>query len=108
MQTAGAVTIYGVVAGNYRFLKKFNVDQFAEAAYALQALSLGEVISVGKTLVFIKRSPSEAAAIFEENGDLCSPEYYAERYKQPLSRTVSLGLRHHLAVNKLVPKHLLM
>ena len=99
------MTTYDVIARNYRFLKNFSVDQFAEAAYSLETLNLGTVAVIGSRLkVFIKKPP----AILMQNPDLCSPEYYAQRYNQPLSKSVSLGVRHQIATMKLVSAKLMM
>ncbi len=112
LQTAGAVTTSAVVITNNRFLHNtnFSVERFLEACDGLQSLGLGTVVAVGKlsSKAFIKTPPNEASAILNVNLDLCSPEYYEERYKQPLSRTVSLSVRHQLMTAKLVPKQLLM
>ena len=90
-------------------MKSFSVDQFAEAAYTLETLNLGTVAVIGSRLkVFIKKPPSEAEAILFQNPDLCSPEYYAQRYNQPLSKSVSLGVRHQIASMKLVSAKLMM
>ncbi len=112
LQTTGAVTTCKVIITNNRFLHNtnFSVERFLEAANSLQSLGLGKVVTVGKLSLkaFIKKPPSEVADILNENFDLCSPEYYEERYNQPLSRTVSLSVRHQLMTAKLVPKQLLM
>ncbi len=110
LQSAGPVTTFTTTKYNNRFLhnSNFHVTHFSEAAKALQSLGLGDVAAIGKCEVFIKKLPIDAAAILNMNIDLCHPQYYEERYNQPLSRLVSLDLRHRLAAAKLVPKQLLI
>ncbi len=113
----GAVTTPTVVRNNNPFLQtpKFTKDLFLEAANGLETFGLGRLVDVvypgkgnHKTKAFIKNPPGEVMAILNLNPDLCSPQYYEERYKQPLAKSLSLALRHQLAVSKLVPKQLLL
>ncbi len=103
LQTAGPITIHLVVRSNFTFLKNIGVIQFLDAAYSLQALGLGTVVTVkNRFKVFIKKPPDEARLILEANPDLCCPEYYAYRYSQALSKTVPLDVRSQVAAMKLV------
>ncbi len=111
LQTAGPFTIHQVVLNNYRFLKSFTCNQFLEAATALQAQGLGTVANIGTQggrKAFIKKPPDEVGDILKANPDLCSPDYYRKRYSQPLSKYVSLFVRHQVASMKLVPAKLMM
>ncbi len=95
----------------FRKVKSVSCDQFLEAANALQAQGLGTVVALsnqGGRKAFIKKPPDEVEAILKANPDLCSPEYYRKRYNQPLSKYVSLFVRHQVASMKLVPAKLMM
>ena len=89
---------------------------YVKAAEELQAINFGVLVPIivgsGKpSQVFIKKGPDEVQAALECNPDLCMPDYYAQRYNQPISKStqgISLGVRHKLASLKLVPPNLLV
>ena len=108
LQTCGPATVHRVLTRNCVFLTKSTGTQFHQAACELSTLGLGTVVEVGKVLVFIKREPDDAAPILRAHPDLCRPDYYAERYKKPLSKMVTLRVRHGLSTMKLLPDKLLM
>ena len=89
---------------------------YVKAAEELQAINFGVLVPIigasGKpSQVFIKKGPDEVQTALATNPDLCMPDYYAQRYNQPISKStqgISLGVRHKLASLKLVPQNLLV
>ena len=113
LKTNGPILTPVVVKNNWTFLHKMTTDQFTEAAVALQAINLGVLVDInqGKThrtnYVFVKKQPSEVQMALAANPDLCSIDYYEQRYKKPISKAVTLKARYKIAELNIVPAKLL-
>lgn len=112
LQTKGPVVTAQVVKNVWRFLHMMTSDQYNKACKELEGLNLGTLVTLSNvrkaSVVFVKRAPAEALPIIEMNQDLCSLEYYESRYNQPVSKSISLNMRHGLAkMGVLSPKQLI-
>ncbi len=83
--------------------------QFANVANDLQKANLGTAVKAPgmRSVVFIKKPPEEVTEALAANPDLCSLDRYTARYNLPVSKSVSLGVRHQLASMGLIPEKLL-
>ncbi len=90
-----------------------SAKQFGAIANELQEANMGRVVTLQmkahsrQFLVFIKKPPEEMADVLTANPDLCSLEHYTNKYNSPVSKSVSLGVRHQLASMGIVPAKLL-
>ena len=111
LQTRGPVVEHKVVVWNFKFLKMMTAKQFVAAATELHEANLGQMMSVkcgGRPyMVFIKRPPEEIQDALLMNQDLCQVDYYATRYRLPVSKSVSFALRASLVQSGVVPAKLL-
>ena len=80
---------------------QITTDQFTYAAIELETRQLGAFVKVenkGKpSVVFVKKSPEQARPALELNEDLCTYSVYESRYKQPVSKSITLNMRAYLA-----------
>ena len=103
LQTRGPVVAHNVVVWNWKFLKMLSSKQFIAAANDLHAAGLGTLVNIQtsgggrSSMIFLKKAPDEIADILMENSDLCSLDHYVARYNLPVSKSISLGVRHRLA-----------
>ncbi len=103
LQSVGPVTGHRVIARNYKFLRLLTVKQFLMAANDLQAADMGMLVTIdsgkghGRTQLFVKKPPEEMEPYLDANPNLCSVEYYRERYYKPVSKSITLIERHYLS-----------
>ena len=113
LQSLGPVATHKVVARNWKFLRMLTVKQYLMAAQDLESANLGSLVAVETSKgrvshVFIKKLPSEIQPFLAANPDLCTLEYFEARFNKPVSKSVSLIERHHIARLGLVPASLMM
>ena len=111
LQTAGPFSSHRAINTGWRFLRLVTIKQFKEAAMSLQQIGLGSMVQMTRrnhpSVIFVKSSPSDAALVLPSNMDLCTPEYYMMRYKQPITKSISRGVREKLVMMGLMTPEML-
>ena len=107
LQTGGPVATTTAVTWGYKFLRMLTKAQFEAAAKDLQAMMLGTLVSStnargAPSLVFVKKNPVDAAPILLQNQDLCTPEFYVERFSLPCSKAIGKNTVDKLVAHGLV------
>ncbi len=99
LQSKGPVITPRAAKSGWTFLNTMNSDQFREAAKGLETLNLGTLVAIKGSkarVVFVKKPPDEVRDILKSHEDLCPVEFYEKRYKQPVSKMITLGVRSEL------------
>ena len=111
LQTKGPIVTPAVTKHSWKFLYMMSTKQFMKAAEDLQAINLGQLLTLKtNSVVFVKRLPMEIGTDLMAHPDLCSLDYYSERYNMPSTKSlqcISLNVRQQVASLGLAPAHLL-
>ena len=115
LQTKGPIVTPALTKHSWKFLYMMSSKQFLKAAQDLAEINLGQLMDLHfrskHAMVFVKKPPLEIACELEKHPDLCSNEYYVQRYNMPSSKSlqcISLNVRQHVALLGLAPAHLVM
>ena len=113
LSTTGPVTTLAMLTSNWRFLRLLTCKQFQAQANQLQTMGLGVFVSIQNhsriSHVFVKNPPEIAMPILELHPDLnTDPGFYAQRYAQPLSKTIKLNVRSKLVAMGMLQEYQLM
>ena len=113
LQTRGVLVTPAVIKSNCNFLHMMSTHQFIKAAQGLVELNLGILVNVSPkhgqpSKVFVKKPPEEVQGVLAMNSDLCSPDFYAERYLMPSSKMITLKVRYRVAEMRVCPEKLLL
>ena len=100
LQAPGPVSTHRAVNTGWRFLRMVTNKQFKDACTALQQINLGILVELpgrcSPVFIFVKTRPENAAPFLQVNFDLCTPEYYAQRYRKSVAKAVTPGIRDEL------------
>ncbi|XP_072015208.1 uncharacterized protein [Amphiura filiformis] len=84
VQTNGPVSTHNAAGRVRPFLSCLTSGQFMKAGKELEAANLGMLVNLGMSgrgaHVFVKKPPDEAFPGLQANPDLCSPDFYREKY----------------------------
>ena len=101
VKTKGPVSNHKVLVCSWKFLRLLTAKQYYSACQELETLNIGTLgdVQYGSraSQLFFKKPPEVARHGLESNPDLCSVEYYAERYKMSVSNILSKKVRDELA-----------
>ena len=101
LKTKGPVSNHKVLVCSWKFLRLLTANQYFAACKELEAANIGTVKSLQygayASQLFFKQRPEVARQGLEENPDLCSLDYYIQRYEMPVSSILSGKVRSQLA-----------
>ena len=112
LQTNGPVSTHNAAGRVRPFLKCLTSSEFSEAGKELEAANLGVMVSLGLAgrgaNIFVKKHPDEAFFGLQANPDLCSLEFYKEKYYRPPPACITWKQRAALVTRKFVSEKVFM